>query len=179
MLRSEKEAGTALGEEAARVTGQGQLVSDAIINAVVSHWLEGQTGNAFVFDGYPRTIGQGEALEGMLAKRQTPLDATLLLEADLDTLRRRVELRAQCKQCRHIVSVGLHVASAADRCPRCGGELIRRQDDNAETLESRFLEYAAKTAPLISFYEKRNLLHRVNTDRPPDEVFAEVREILL
>jgi adenylate kinase len=179
MLREEKAAGSQLGEAADRQTSLGQLVSDETINAVVGHWLERQTGDGVVFDGYPRTLGQAEALERMLAQRISPLQVTLLLEASLDTLRLRVENRAQCRQCRHIVSVGMHVASRDERCPRCGGALIRRKDDNAETLEARFVEYAAKTAPLIGYYEKRNLLQRVNTERPPDEVFADVRQILL
>ncbi len=178
MLREEKADGTPLGIEADSLTRGGNLVGDKIINSVVAAWLSKQGGDGFVFDGYPRTLGQAEALEQMLADRKQPLDVVLLLEADITTLRSRVENRATCKACGNIVSIGLQVADASANCPRCGGVLIRRVDDNAETLERRFAEYAEKTAPLISYYEKRQLLHRVNTERLPEQVFAEVCQIL-
>ncbi len=178
MLREEKAAGTALGIEADKLTRGGKLVGDEIINSVVAAWLGRQGGDDFVFDGYPRTLGQAEALEQMLAERKQPLDVVFLLEADISTLRSRVENRAICKACGNIVSVGLHVTDASANCPRCGGVLTRRADDNAETLERRFAEYAEKTAPLIGYYEKRHLLRRVNTGRTPEQVFAEVFQIL-
>lgn len=178
MLREEKAAGTALGIEADRLTSNGSLVGDEIINSVVAAWLGKQGGEGFVFDGYPRTLGQAWALEQMLAERNQPLDAVLLLEADIATLRARVENRALCKTCGNIVSIGLHVADANVSCPRCGGVFARRADDNVETLERRLCEYAEKTAPLNGYYEKRHLLRRVNTARLPEEVFAEVCQIL-
>ena len=178
MLREEKAAGTALGIEADRLTRNGSLVGDEIINSVVAAWLSKQSGDGFVFDGYPRTLGQAGVLDQMLAERKQPLDTVLLLEADIATLRTRVENRAFCKTCGNIVSIGLHIADASASCPRCGGVLARRADDNAETLERRLCEYAEKTAPLIGYYEKRHLLQRVNTGRLPEQVFAEVCQIL-
>ena len=178
MLREEKAAGTPLGIEADRLTSGGNLVGDEIINSVVAAWLGRQDGDGFVFDGYPRTHGQADALEQMLAERKQPLDVVLLLEADIATLRSRVENRAICKACGNIVSIGLHVADASANCPRCGGVLARRTDDNAETLERRLAEYAEKTASLIGYYEKRQLLRRVNTGRLTEQVFAEVLQIL-
>lgn len=178
MLREEKAAGTALGIEADKLTYGGNLVGDEIINSVVAAWLGKQGGDGFVFDGYPRTLGQAEALDQMLAERIQPLDVVLLLEAEIATLRARVENRAICKACGNIVSIGLHVGDASASCPRCGSALTKRADDNAETLERRFCEYAEKTAPLIGYYEKRQLLRRVNTERLPEQVFAEVCQIL-
>ena len=178
MLRGELAAGTPLGIGAANQTKAGKLVGDEIINAAVRVWLAHEPGDGFVFDGYPRTLGQATALDAMLGQRQQPLDAALLLEASLETLRSRVELRATCTKCANIVTIGVHVASAKDNCPRCNGPLRRRDDDNAETLEHRFQEYAGKTAPVIGYYEKRNILERVNTERSPEAVFESVRELL-
>ena len=96
MLREEKAAGTPLGIEADNLTRGGNLVGDKIINSVVAAWLSKQGGDCFVFDGYPRTLGQAEALELMLADRKQPLDVVLLLKADITTLRSRVENRATC-----------------------------------------------------------------------------------
>ena len=178
MLREEKTAGTALGIEADKLTRNGSLVGDEIINSVVAAWLSKQGGDGFVFDGYPRTLGQAGALDQMLAERDQPLDIVLLLEADIATLRARVKNRVLCKACGNIASIGLHISDEHASCPRCGGVLVRRSDDNAETLERRLCEYTEKTAPLIGYYEKRHLLQRVNTGRSPEQVFAEVCRIL-
>jgi adenylate kinase len=178
LLRAERTAGTALGLEADAKTSQGQLIDDTTINTLVGNWLRQQKGAGFVFDGYPRTLGQATALDGLLAERATPLDLVILLEASVNTLRQRVENRAICNQCGNIVSIGVHVASAEAKCPRCGGELSRRSDDSVETLERRLQEYSVKTEPLVQFYEDRDLLQRVNTERTPETVFEQVRKIV-
>jgi adenylate kinase len=178
MLRDEQAAGTPLGIEASRHSQNGRLIADEIINSVVKAWLTRERGDGFVFDGYPRTLAQAAALDQMLEPRRQSLEAVILLEASLETLRSRVERRATCVKCGKIVALGVHVATDNERCPRCNGALRRRDDDNAETLEKRFQEYAEKTTPLIGYYEKRHLLARVNTERPADSVFEAVREIL-
>ena len=177
MLREEKRAGSLLGLEADRLTREGRLVSDEVINAVVRFWIERQPGDGFVFDGYPRTLGQAAALDKMLSARGTPLEAALLLDADVSTLRARVEKRMTCRACGNTTSLDL-LASADQKCPRCAGELMRRADDTAETLDVRFHEYLEKTAPVAGYYEKRHLLHHVKAARSQDEVFAEVCRIL-
>ena len=178
LLRQEKAAGTALGLEADRQTQQGRLVDDNTINAIVGNWLNRQTTGGFVFDGYPRTLGQATALEEMLARRGTPLDLAILLEADRETLRDRVAKRATCSNCGNIVRLGVHVASLDAPCPRCGAELSRRSDDTDEALTQRLREYTGKTEPLIEYYQRRNLLGRINTEPAPDAVFEQVRRLL-
>ena len=178
LLRAERTAGTALGLEADAKTSQGQLIDDATINALVGNWIRQQKGDGLVFDGYPRTLGQATALDAELAERAKPLDLVILLEASVNTLRLRVEHRAICNQCGNILSIGVHVPSADANCPRCGGALSHRSDDSVETLERRLQEYATKTEPLVQFYEDRGLIKRVNTERPPEIVFEQVRRIV-
>ena len=177
MLREEKRAGSPLGLEADRLTSEGRLVSDEIINAVVRSWLDRETGDGFVFDGYPRTLGQAAALDQMLFERGMPLEVSLLLDADAATLHRRVERRMTCRACGNTTSLDL-LPVQTGACPRCGGELSRRSDDTAETLDVRFREYLDKTAPVSGYYDERHLLHHVNAARPQDAVFAEVCRIL-
>jgi adenylate kinase len=177
MLREEKAAGTSVGIEADKLTSRGQLVPDATVNQLVEHWLE-RRDSQFVFDGYPRSQGQADALDRMLSKRATPLDVVLSFEADLATLQSRVRSRIVCSGCGRNFSIGLHVAGQNDPCPACGAGLIRRTDDNPETLALRMREYAAKTEPLVSHYAKRGLLRGVDATRPPAAVFASVVEIL-
>jgi adenylate kinase len=178
ILRIESESHSPLGLRADALTRAGRLVDDETINSVVRAWLIRQDGHGFIFDGYPRTLGQAEALDAMLAERGAPLEVALLLGASLPTLRQRVERRATCSACGYIVSVGLHIADTAGRCPRCGGAWSRRADDTTETLEHRFREYQEKTAPVAGYYEKRGLLHHLPTERAPEEVLAAALEIL-
>jgi adenylate kinase len=178
MLRAEKAAGTPLGIETEKLTRDGKLVGDDIINSVVHIWLSHQSVDGFIFDGYPRTLGQAEALDRMLAERNSRIDAAFLLEASLETLRRRVEARATCSRCGYIVSIGLHIADTTGPCPRCGGTWVQRTDDNAETLEHRFREYQDKTVPVVGYYETRGVLHRLHTERQPEQVLEEAVRIL-
>jgi adenylate kinase len=178
LLRAERAAASPLGVEADRQTREGRLVDDQTINAIVGHWLKREKGDSFVFDGYPRTVGQAISLDEMLNERGSALQLTVLLEAGTATLRQRIERRATCTRCGNIVSIGVHVANISDPCPRCGGALGRRADDTLATLERRMQEYAEKTEPLINYYEERGIITRVNTERAPDEVFQEVRRII-
>lgn len=177
MLRDEKTAGTPLGIEADKLTSQGQLVPDSMVNELVGRWLE-KRDSQFVFDGYPRSLGQADALEQILTKRNSPLDVVLSFEADLATLQSRVQNRLVCSSCRRNFSVGLHVKGDADSCPVCAEALVRRADDNLETLALRMREYAEKTEPLICYYKERGVLRGVDSTRSPEKVFASVAEIL-
>jgi adenylate kinase len=162
--------GAMLREESPNVASDGKLLCDDVINSLVGKWLDRQTGNNFVFDGYPRTMGQGKALDTTLAKRKATLDMVVLLEADEATLKDRVEKRAGCRRCRKILSI--------ENCP-CGGDLFRRSDDTVEVLEKRLSEYSEKTEPLIGYYEDRGLLQRFDATQPADAVYETVRTTLL
>jgi adenylate kinase len=178
MLREEKRQGTALGLDADKLTAQGQLLPDEIIVQIVSRWFDHAKSEAFVLDGFPRTLGQATALEDMLSDRGIPLELVLALEADPETLAHRVENRLVCQECRQIVSIGLHVVGPGSGCPSCGGKLIKRADDSLETLKLRMVEYESKTEPLINFYAKRNLLARVDTTADPETVFEAVKRLV-
>lgn len=177
MLRDEKRRETALGVEAERLTSQGKLLPDAMVNDVVGDWLKRHL-EAFVFDGYPRSRGQADGLDAMLSAQGTSLDAVLSLETDLGTIRHRVARRMACSECGRIVSVGLHVTDGEAGCPSCGGALGKRSDDSPEALEARMHEYADKTEPLISHYRQRGLLRSVDASRTPEAVFESIARIL-
>ena len=177
MLREEKKAGTPLGIEADKLTRTGKLLPDSIVNQVVEGWLASQ-GHRFIFDGYPRSLGQAEALETMLQERSAPLTAVLALEASVETLQQRVANRMVCTDCGNIVALGWQVQSAKEDCPRCGGALVRRTDDTPETLGRRLTEYTQKTEPLLAFYEERKLLYRVESAHSAEVVFERIVSIL-
>jgi adenylate kinase len=177
MLREEKRLGTQLGIEAEKHTSQGSLVPDEMVCRLVGAWL-GQNNDGFIFDGFPRSRGQADALENMLTARGTPLEVAISLEVPQEVLERRVLSRLVCLDCGHIVAAGLQVSTMDQPCPDCGGKLGRRQDDTAEILAHRMVEYREKSLPLIEHYLGRDLLHVVESSGPPETVFKSICEIL-
>lgn len=176
VLRREKEARTPLGLEAASYFDHGRLVPDRVAIASVAGWLD-ENKDAFVFDGFPRTLGQGRALDRVLADHRASLVAAIWLEVDADTIRERVSKRLTCADCGHTFRLGWQIQDHQEACPVCGGRLRIRHDDNAETLVQRMSQYEEHTAPLADYYEERGLLRRVDAACKPQEVSAQIDAI--
>ena len=177
MLREEMRRGTPLGVEADRITRDGSMVSDAMVIQIVANWLAAHSAG-FVFDGFPRTLGQADALEQMLAQRQSALDAVLLFDITADTAFERVMNRLTCTQCARSFALGLHLQAGQTQCPECGGALGHRSDDTPEALEQRMAQYREKTEPLVEYYERCGLLWRLKAADDPAQVSAEIASIL-
>ena len=173
VLRSEIAAGTPLGQEAARYMDHGSLVPDRVALASVEGWLQGH-GDEFVFDGFPRTVGQAEALEAILARRNLPLTAVVWLELAVALIEHRVSCRVVCADCGRSFQVGTHVAGRDEVCPVCGGVLATRHDDDPAKLATRMIAYDKSTAPLMEYYEQRGLLRRIDAAQTPDDVFLQI-----
>ena len=178
ILRRERELGTPLGVEADEISKHGGLVPDEIIVRLIEDWLNERGQEGFVFDGFPRTVGQAERLNEILKKRGTALDLAIWLEVSEETVRDRIASRLQCRRCGFTTS--LTSAHFADRpvCPYCDGPLIRREDDDAAVLQTRLAEFKAKTEPLLSFYETDAALHRVDGNRDREAVFADIAALI-
>jgi adenylate kinase len=177
MLREERAAGTELGQRAAEFTERGLLAPDELIMGVIAHWLARQE-DGYVFDGFPRTVGQADGLGNLLRSRGTSLDAVISLDAPVDVLAERVDRRLVCSRCGCIVAIGIEVQNATEPCPRCGGTLTHRADDTRETLRQRMQQYSEKSEPLISYYAARDILHRIDATRAPDTVFGDIARII-
>ena len=177
LLRDEAAASTNLGQQAASYTSKGQLAPDALVMAVLQHWL-GTGRDAFVFDGFPRTLAQAVQLKPLLAAEQIPLELVLFLECDLPSIEQRVRNRVNCSACKAIYLVGLHVTSINDRCPSCGGALVRRSDDEPEVLAHRMVQYAEMTKPLIKFYQSEGILKKIDASQSAMVVFSEIETAL-
>ena len=177
MLREEMRLGTPLGIEADQLTRNGAMVPDAMVVQLVARWLEDHS-ESFVFDGFPRTIAQADALNRMLDARHSALDAVLFFDVTSETIFERVMNRMTCSQCGRSFAIGLHLESAQSPCPECGAKLIRRSDDTPEALQHRIVEYREKTEPLVEYYRHRGLLWTLNKADRPEGVFAEISSIL-
>ena len=178
ILRRERDLGTPLGIKADEISKQGGLVPDEIIVYLIEDWLVLHGKDGFVFDGFPRTVKQGERLNEILQKRQTALDLAIWLEVSERTVRDRIAGRLQCRRCGFTTS--LTSAGFADRpiCPYCDGPLVRRDDDDASVLETRLAEFKTKTEPLLSFYERDDALHRIDGNRDRETVFADISALI-
>ncbi|MGR6328416.1 adenylate kinase [Sphingomonas sp. XXL09] len=179
MLRAAVKAGSPVGQQAKAVMDAGQLVSDAIVSALIGERLDQGIGGGAIFDGYPRTAAQAASLDGLLDERDQTLDFVIELEVDEAALIERVEGRYTCAVC----GTGYHdrfkLPKVAGVCDVCGStEFKRRPDDNAETVRTRMAEYRAKTAPILPIYESRGLVHRVNGMADIDHVAQAIDTIL-
>src|SRR3712207_826486 len=178
ILRREMELGTLLGLEVAEQTKHGELVSDKIIIELIEDYVRLHGAHGFVFDGFPRTIPQAEALQGILQRHRTPLDLALWLDVSADTISDRISHRLQCQSCGFTTSEGSAAFSERAVCPYCDGPLVRRTDDNADILQTRLNEFNTKTQPLGDFYEKSGTLKKVDGNRDRDAVFAEISRLI-
>ena len=174
MLRKEIAARSSVGVEAACYLDHGQLVPDGVAVATVEGWLERQGEDAFVFDGFPRTIGQAEAMQALLARRGSPLTAVLWLELDDARIAERVSRRLTCADCGATFQLGWHVRNREEACPVCGGQLIVRGDDDPAALTARMTHYRERTEPVADYYAARGRLHRIDAGGTPEDVFARI-----
>ena len=173
MLRAAVKAGTPLGRKAKGYMDAGELVpDDVIIGLVIDRLQEPDTDAGFILDGFPRTSAQAVALDAELGKLERPLDAALLIDVDPEVIVKRLCSRRMCRDCGFIGSE----ADAA--CPKCGGEMYQRDDDNEATVRNRLDVYEKATSPLIDYYRGSELLVSIDGDRDPEVVYADVKEAL-
>nr|AIA15856.1 adenylate kinase [uncultured bacterium] len=179
MLRAAVKSGSPVGLQAKAIMEAGELVSDAIVSALIGERLDDAGDAGAIFDGYPRTRAQAEALDLLLAERGRGLDYVIELCVDEDALVERITGRFTCASC----GAGYHDSFKRPKvdnvCDVCGStEFTRRPDDNEETVRTRLAEYRAKTAPILPYYEERGLVRPVDGMSTPDDVAAEIDAIL-
>ena len=169
MLRAAVAAGTELGKKAKSYMDAGELVpDDVIIGLVIDRLQEPDTDAGFILDGFPRTSAQAVALDAELGKLERPLDAALLIDVDPEVIVKRLCSRRMCRECGFIGS------EADASCPKCGGEMYQRDDDNEATVRNRLDVFENQTAPLIDYYRGKNKLVTVDGDRDPEVVLGDV-----
>ena len=178
LLRDEVRRGTPLGAEAKDYMDAGQLVPDALILGMVRLRLEAGREKGFLLDGFPRTLAQAEALDGMLAAVGRRLDHVLFLDVPEDELVTRLALRRSCPGCGRVYHLKASPPKAEGRCDGCGQELIQRPDDTESVVRDRLKVYASSTQPLVDYYEARKLLRHVVALGDINAIQAQLRVIL-
>lgn len=178
-FRAAMSQGTPLGVEAKSYVDKGLLVPDEITNGIVRDRLaQPDCDKGFLLDGFPRTIAQAEALDGMLADLGKKIDVVFNLVVDRGLLLARLTGRRICKSCGATYHVLFNPPKQEGICDKCGGELYQRSDDTEEKVGTRLDEYSNKTAPLLDYYRNKGILHEVNGEQDIHQVTAEISSIL-
>lgn len=173
ILRAAVKNQTELGLEAKKYMDAGDLVPDELVIGLVKERLQDEDTQAgFILDGFPRTSMQAVALDSELAELNRPLDAAVLVDVDKEVIIKRLTSRRMCRDCGYI---------GTDKdivCPKCGGEMYQRDDDNEATVRNRLDVYESSTAPLIDYYRGCDLLVTIDGDQDPEVVFDEIQKAL-
>ena len=179
MLREARASGSPIGEKVRAIMDAGELVSDAIVTALIGERLDSCGDCGAIFDGFPRTQAQAEALDLLLAERGRNLDHVIELAVDEEALVERITGRFTCAKCGTGYHDSFRPTKVPGVCDVCGStEFVRRKDDNEQTVRTRMEEYRAKTAPILPFYEAKGLVRRIDGMGSVEEVASQIDAIL-
>jgi adenylate kinase len=177
LLRKHKADGTDLGREAQKFMDDGQLVPDDLVVQMILSEIEDKGQDGFLLDGYPRTIAQADALADALDESGRRLTAALYIDADDDTVIKRLSGRRQCKQ-GHLYHVEFNRPKLEGMCELDNTPLFQREDDQPDKVKTRLETYHRETEPLIDYYDERGLLRRFDGTRDANEVHDHIRATL-
>jgi adenylate kinase len=178
ILRAAVRDGSDLGKEAKEYMDRGDLVPDEVMVGLIAERVSSEeASDGFILDGFPRTIGQGEALDARLTELGRSLTAVLLIEADDEVIVKRLSGRRTCKK-GHVYHLENNKPKNEGVCDIDGSRLEIRDDDKPDVIRRRLGTYHEKTEPLVGYYEERSVLRRVDGLPAPDEVSDRIRAML-
>jgi len=163
MLREARTSGTDMGKVVAEVMDRGELVTDDIVIGLIREKLEQGSTGGFIFDGFPRTLPQADALEQLMSEVGQSLDVVVEMQVDDAALVARITGRSTCGGCGEVYHDQTKPWPADGKCSNCGsGDVKRRADDNEDSLRTRLMEYYKKTSPLIGYYYAKGNLKSID-----------------
>lgn len=179
MLREARKSDSPMGRKVADIMDSGGLVTDEIVIGLIEEKLSGATASGFIFDGFPRTLAQADALGELLSRLGLALDAVIELQVDDEVLVDRIAGRSTCGGCGEMYHDTTKQPKVAGICDVCGSDnLTKRADDNAESLKVRLMEYYKKTSPLLGYYHAKGGVSAVDGLKSIDEVAAQMDSVL-
>jgi len=176
LLRKAVQEGTQIGKMAADYIKKGALVPDDIIIKLVKGALLQH--ERFILDGFPRNISQANMLEDLLSEIHARLQYVILLSVSDDEIVRRLLARRVCPVCGRVYNLLTSPPKNDNICDDCGVPLVKREDDNEETIRNRLKVYREETAPLIDYYRKKRILKEVSASSSVDGVFGKVARMV-
>lgn len=179
ILRGAVRDGTALGKSAKEYMDRGDLVPDELIVGIIAERIDSEEARGgFILDGFPRTTPQAEALDAKLGELRRTVSSVLLIDVSDDEVVRRLGGRRTCEAEGHVYHVEFNPPKVEGVCDIDGSPLIVRDDDKPDVIRKRLSTYHEKTEPLVSYYDGKGVLERVDGAREPDQVTAELRDLL-
>jgi adenylate kinase len=168
---------TELGMKAQSYMDKGELVPDSIVIGMVEEVLRKGKG-PIILDGFPRTVTQAEALDGLLNKLQVKIGKAIFLEVPYETLFKRLTGRRVCKSCATVYHIESKPTKKAGICDACGGEVVQRNDDKEDVIANRLKAYEEFTMPLKNYYKKTGLYVEVDGNRDTENVYKSIRSLM-
>ena len=179
MLREAKNSGSEMGNLVAEVMARGDLVTDEIVIGLIREKISGEKSRGFIFDGFPRTLKQADALGKLLEECGENLDFVIEMKVDDDALISRISGRSSCANCGEVFHDTTNPWPASGKCPKCfSTEVVRRADDNEKSLRQRLMEYYKKTSSLIGYYYAKGDHVSVNGLASVEEVEKSIARVL-
>jgi len=171
VLRAEIASGSSLGQQIAGLINQGNLVPDELIISMLEK-LVSTTQQGLIFDGFPRTVTQAQALDEMMMRLGRQINAVVMIDLPESEVVKRLSTRRLCKEC------SKPAATATQTVCECGGELYVRADDAPESIKHRLEVYRAQTLPVKDYYKNSGKYVEINGNQTPDEVFGDIKNVL-
>jgi adenylate kinase len=179
MLRAAKTSGTEMGNKVATVMDAGQLVTDEIVIGLIAEKLDDDAAGGFIFDGFPRTLAQADALGSLLNSKGASLDYVIEMKVDDEALVSRITARSTCGSCDEGYNDLSKPIPANGTCSKCGGtDFNRRADDNEDSLKTRLMAYYKDTSPLIGYYYAKGMLTSVDGLTEVAQVESSISKVL-
>jgi adenylate kinase len=170
IFRDAVEKGTELGLKAKQIMNEGGLVPDELVLGIVQERLsQADVAGGYILDGFPRTINQAEEFDKIES-----LDNVIYITIPEEEVIKRLTGRRNCEKCN--AQYNTYLDNIDDTCKKCGGKIVKRDDDNEETIKVRIVNYINQTQPLIDYYKQKNILIEIDGTKSIDEVFENVKQ---
>ncbi len=180
LFRSAVKERSALGLEAASYMDQGKLVPDSVVIGLIKEvLLKKSSKRDFIFDGFPRTLAQAEALDELLSQMDLKLNRVLHLQVSKSVLLERLVGRRVSEKSGHVYHIQFSPPTIEGICDKTGEKLVHRNDDKEDVVQTRLQAYLDQTAPLISYYKDKNLLTEIDGQGSPEEVSSRIKDSLM
>jgi len=177
LLRENVRKGTELGKLAKKYMDEGTLVPDDVMLKIVESAIKNL--NSFILDGFPRTIKQAEGLEELLEKLNKKLTHVIYFDVPEQEIIKRLTARRICPECNKIYNLYFNPPKNDNVCDDCGIKLITRDDDKEEVIKKRIQVYKESTYPLVEYYSKKGILHRIDGEGKAEEIEERIKSIIL
>jgi adenylate kinase len=179
LMRAERASGSELGKEFDHYMSQGLLVPDELTLRLLGQRLaQTDAAKGAIFDGFPRTVPQAEALDNLLKAQGRKIEVVVSMEVPLEEMIERIVHRRSCESCGHIYHLRYNPPPSPDQCGQCGGKLVQRKDDTEEVVRKRNDEYLAKTAPILGYYQAQGIVKTISGIGSLDEIEARIKTAL-